>query len=165
MLLKKPPKVSEATNHILKEEEVENVHLQCTTVLIQIWVEMLLKRPVVPLSPGLDGDWCRILMSGNFGLSEKDLRQAIADMTKRLCQYNIVKYLEAFLVGMLITLDKQPGARPIRRGAVLSGFIGKIVIKLLKKDVLKATESLQLCKMQAGQNAGREAAVHDVHAQ
>ena len=66
---------------------------------------------------------------------------------------------------MLITLDKQPGARPIRRGAVLSGFIGKIVIKLLKKDVLKATESLQLCKMQAGQNAGREAAVHDVHAQ
>ena len=124
MLLKKRPKVSEATNHILKEEEVENVHLQYTTV--------------------------------------KDLRQAIADMTKRLCQYNIVKYLEAFLVGMLITLDKQPGARPITIGAVLSSFIGKIVIKLLKKDVLKATESLQLC---AGQNAGREAAVHDVYAQ
>ena len=123
---------------------------------------MLLKRPVVPLSPGLDGDWCRILMSGNFGLSGEDLRQAIADMTKRLCQYNIVKYLEEFLVGMLITLDKQTGARPIRIGAVLSSFIGKIVIKLLKKDVLKATQSLQLC---VGQNAGREAAVHDVYAQ
>ena len=27
VLLKKPPKASEATNHILKEEEVENVHL------------------------------------------------------------------------------------------------------------------------------------------
>ena len=94
---------------------------------------------------GLNADcWRRILMSGNFGSSGEDLRKAIADMTKRLCGDNTVKHLGAFLACRLITLDKQPGVRPIGIGEILRRVIGKIVMKLLKRDVLKATGSLQL---------------------
>ena len=60
---------------------------------------------------GLDADgWSRIFLSGNFGSSE-DLRKAIADMTKPLCQDNTVKHLEAFIACRLIPLGKQPGVR------------------------------------------------------
>ena len=109
----------------------------------------------------LDADgWRRILMSGNFGTSGEDLIKAVADMTKRLCQDNTVKHLKAFLACRLISLDIQPGVRPIGIGEVLRRAIGKIVMKLLKRDVLKATGSLQLC---AGQDAGSEAAIHAVY--
>ena len=57
-------------------------------------------------------------------------------------------------------MDKQPGVRPIGIGEVLRGVIGKIVMKLLKKDVLKATGSLHLC---AGQDTDSEAAIHVVY--
>ena len=95
---------------------------------------------------GLDTDgWHRISMSGNFGSSVKDLGKAIAGMTKRLCQDNTVKYLEAFLACRSIPLDKQPGVRPIGIGEILRHVIGKLVMKLLKRDVLKVTGSLKLC--------------------
>ena len=104
---------------------------------------------------GLDADgWSRIFLSGNFGSSE-DLRKAIADMTKPLCQDNTVKHLEAFLAW-----DKHSGVRSIGIDDILRRAIGKIVLKLLKKDVLKATGSLQLC---AEQDAGSEAAIHAVY--
>ena len=110
---------------------------------------------------GLDADgWRRILMSGNFGLPGEDLRKAISDMTKRLCRDNTVKHFEAFLTCRLIPLDKQPGVRPFGIGEILRRVIGKIVMELLKRDVLKATGFLQLC---AGQNAGNEAAIHAVY--
>ena len=57
-------------------------------------------------------------------------------------------------------MDKQPGVRPIEIGETLRRVIGKIVMKLLKRDVLKATGSLQLC---ARQDAGSEAAIHTVY--
>ena len=81
-------------------------------------------------------------------------------MTKRLCRDNAVKHLEAFLACRLIPLDKQPGARPIGIGEILRRAFGKIVMKLLKRDVLKATGSLQLC---AEQDAGGEVAIHAVY--
>ena len=70
-------------------------------------------------------------------------------MTKRLCQDNTVKHLEACLTSRLVPLDKQPGSRPTGIGEILRRIIEKIVMKLLKRVVLKATGSLQLC---AGQN-------------
>ena len=110
---------------------------------------------------GLDADgWRRSLMSRNFGTSGENLRKTIGDMTKRLRQDNTVKYLEAFLACKLIPLDEQSGVRPIGIGEVLRRVIGKIVMKLLKKDVLKATGSLQLCP---GQDAGSEAAIRAVY--
>ena len=99
-------------------------------------------------------------MSGNFCSSGEDLRKATADMTKRLCRDNTVKHLEAFLACRLIPLDKQPGVRPIEIGEILRRVIGKIVMKLLKRDILKATGSLQIW---AGQDAGTEAAIHAVY--
>ena len=105
-----------------------------------------------PSSLDADG-WRRILMSGNFGTSEEDLRKAIAGMTKRLRQDNTVKHLEAFLACRLIRLDKQPGVRPIGVGEVLRRVVGNRVMKLLKRNVLKASGSLRLC---AGQDAGSD---------
>ena len=81
-------------------------------------------------------------------------------MAKRLCQGRSANYLAAFLACKLIPLDKQPGVRPIGIGEVLRRVIGKIVMKLLRKYVLKATGCLQLC---AGQDAGSEAAFHAVY--
>ena len=64
-------------------------------------------------------------------------------MTKRICRDDTVKHLEAFLACRLIPLDKQPGVRPIGIGGILRRVIGKTVMKLLKRDVLKGTGSLQ----------------------
>ena len=93
-------------------------------------------------------------MSRNFGSSE-DLRKAIADIIKVLCQDNTVKHREAFLAW-----EKHHGVRSIGLGEIFRCVIGKTILKILKKDVLKATGSLQLC---AGQDAGSEAAIQAVY--
>ena len=104
---------------------------------------------------GLDADgWSRILMSGNFGSSE-DLRKAISDMTKPLCQDNTVKHIEAFWAW-----DKHSGVRSIGKDDILRRAIGKIVLNLLKKYALKATGSLPLC---AEQDEGSEAVIHALY--
>ena len=69
-------------------------------------------------------------------------------MAKRQCQERSTNYLAAFLACRLIPLDKQPGVRPIRIGEVLRRVIGKIVMKLPRKDILKATGSLRWKKQQ-----------------
>ena len=79
-------------------------------------------------------------------------------MTKRLCQDNTVKKLEVFLAFRGIRLDRQPRVGVI--GEALRHAIWKIVMKLLKRDVLKATGSLQLC---TGQDARSEAAIRAVY--
>ena len=78
----------------------------------------------------------RILISGNFGSVGEDFRKSIAEMAKRLCQERSTNYLAAFLACILIPLDKQPGVRPIGIGEVLKRVIGKIVMKLVRKDIL-----------------------------
>ena len=91
-------------------------------------------------SSGMDADgWRRILISGNFG-NVGELRKSIAEMAKRLCQKRSANYLAAFLACRLIPLEKQPGVRPIGIGEVLRRVIGKIVMKLLRKVILKATD-------------------------
>ena len=117
------------------------------------------KRPAGPSGMDTDG-WGLILISGNFGNVAEDLRKSIAEMAKRICQERIANYLAAFLACRLILIYKQPGDRPVRVGEVLRQVIGKIAMKHLRKDVLKATRSLQLC---AGQDAGSEAAIHAVY--
>ena len=56
--------------------------------------------------------------------SGEDLRKARADMTKRLCQDNTVKHLEALLACRPIPLGKQPGVRPIGIGEIWRRVIG-----------------------------------------
>ena len=155
VLLEKHPKAFEASNDILIQEEVQNVHPVIYDSIDSEMVRDAIEKTRGSAGPsGLDADgWRRILMSGNFGSSGEDLRKAISDLTKRLFRDNTVKHLEAFLACRLLPLDKQPGVRPIGIGEILRRVIGKIVMKLLKRDVLKATVSLQFC---AGQNAGSE---------
>ena len=81
-------------------------------------------------------------------------------MAKRLRQERSANYFATFLACRLIQLDKQPYYRPIRIDKVLRQVIRKIVMKLLRKDVLKATGFLQLC---AGRDTGSEAAIHAVY--
>ena len=81
-------------------------------------------------------------------------------MAKGLYQEKSSNYLAAFLACRLVTLDKQPGVRPIGIGEVLRRVIGKIVMKILRKDILKATGSQQLC---AGKDAESKAAIHAVY--
>ena len=60
----------------------------------------------------------------------------------------------------MITLDKQPGLRPIGVGEVLRRLAGKAVMILLKNYVLQAAGLLQLCKWQV---AGSEAAIRAMY--
>ena len=59
-----------------------------------------------------------------------------------------------------MSLGKLPGVRPMGIGGTLRRVIRKTAMKLVKRDVLKSTESIQLS---AGQDAGSEAAIHAVY--
>ena len=56
----------------------------------------------------------------------------------------------------MISLNKNQGLRPIGVGEALRRIAGKVVINILKKDVMNAAGLLQVC---AGQEAGAEAAI------
>ena len=147
---------------ILLKETPQEVHSVIYESINSEMVKDAMKRTKGAVGPsGMDADgWRRILISGNFGNVGEELRKSIAEMAKRLCQKRSANYLAAFLACRLIPLDKQPGVRPIGIGEVLRPVIGKIVMKLLRKDILKATGSLQLC---AGQDAGSEAVINVVY--
>ena len=68
--------------------------------------------------------------------------------------------MESLTACRLIQLDKWPGLRPVEVRGVLRRIAGKAVKNLLKKDVLQAARSLQLC---GGQVAGSESTIHAMH--
>ena len=70
MLLEKHPKASGASNDILIEEEVQNVHPAMYDSIDSELVRDTIKKTCGSAdSSGLDADgWRRILMSGNFFL-------------------------------------------------------------------------------------------------
>ena len=107
----------------------------------------------------MDADgWRRILCQNNFGDTNVDLRKAIANFIKKICIEEIyTTSIETFVACRLITLDKNPGLRPIGVGEILRSITGKIIVSVVKKEVISSTGSLQVC---AGQEAGSEAAIH-----
>ena len=52
--------------------------------------------------------------------------------------------IEAFLVCRLIFLDKKAGRRPIVIGEVLRRIVRKVIVLVLKEDVIKCTGMLQV---------------------
>ena len=68
------------------------------------------------------------------------------------------------MAGRLISLDKNPGLRPIGVGKFLRRITGTVVVvvvmKVVKEDIKKTAGCLQLC---TGQEAGCEAAIHAMH--
>ena len=106
---------------------------------------------------GGDADhWKRILLS--FHGASSRLCDAMAAMGRRLAtEFLDPTSLQAFLSNRLVPLDKQPGTRPIGIGEVPRRIIGKAIMFIIKKDVMRAAGSTQLC---AGQEAGIEAIIH-----
>ena len=74
-------------------------------------------------------------------------------------QRKYTRSLETFLACRLVPLDKRPGLRPIGVDEVLRRIAGKMVMYIVKKDVLKSSSKIQMC---SGQNSGSEAAIHAV---
>ena len=108
---------------------------------------------------GLDSDgWKRMLCSKQFGKKTDELCDAIASMAQRLCtSYIDPVLLQPYVACRLIPLDKKPGVRPVGIGEVLRRVIGKAVMTVLQRDMVRATAPLQVC---AGIPGGVEAAVH-----
>ncbi len=93
-----------------------------------------------------------------FHRESTDLCEAVAAVGRRLCT-NFVDPdpLRALLACRLIPLNKLPGVRPIGICEVLRRILGKAIMEVARKEVLKATGPLQLC---GGHEGGSEAAVH-----
>ena len=64
-----------------------------------------------------------------------------------------------FSLVSLIPLNISPGVRPMRIGDVLRRIIGKVEMSVVKKEVVQALGSLQVC---TGQVAGVESAIHSM---
>jgi len=65
--------------------------------------------------------------------------------------------LQPLLNCWLIALDKNPEVQPIGIGKTSRRIIAKVVLYVVKQNVMDTTGCLQLC---AGQHAGCEAVVH-----
>ena len=88
------PKASEASNDILIEEEVQNVHPAIYDSIDSETVRDAIKKTRGSTGPSrLDADtWRRILMLGNSGTSGQDLRKAIPNDYVKIAQLNILKH-------------------------------------------------------------------------
>ena len=100
------------------------------------------------------------MLSKNFGESSSDLCQTLAKVTKKLCTEELSASLEGFLACRLIPLNKNPGLRPIGVGEVLRRIIGKVIVSVVRNDIISSVGSRQVC---AGHEAGCEAAIHAMH--
>ena len=106
-----------------------------------------------------------MLTSKVFGSCTSDLRKAIVDFIKHIC-INEIEFqnnttsLETFIASRPVPLDKNPGLRPIGVGEVLQRITGKVVMSMLKDNVTKEVEILQLC---GGKDARCKAAIHSMH--
>ena len=114
----------------------------------------------------VDSDtWKDFLCSKSFNnASQQQLCQAIADLAKRLCTEEIhPDCLTEYVVCRLIPLDKgvtkegKLGVRPIGVGEVLRRLVGKLLIGVIKDDIVSAVGPLQTC---SGLKSGIEAAIH-----
>ena len=68
--------------------------------------------------------------------------------------------IEAFLSCCLILLDKNSGPRPIGVWQASWRVAGKVIVLVLKEDVIKYTGRLQVC---ARQEVGIEGAIHSMN--
>ena len=113
----------------------------------------------------IDSDmWKDFTGAKALGKAPEKLCQAIADAAKLLCTEEVhPTCLEEYNACRLIPLDKgitkdgTPGVRPIGVGEVLRRLIGKLLIRVIKKDITTAAGPLQTC---SGLKAGIEAAIH-----
>ena len=96
--------------------------------------------------------WKCFLCSKAFGNASLQLCQAVADVAKVLCSEDAnPDCLTAFIACRLILPDKgdkkegKPGVRPIGVGEVLRRLIGKLIIGVIKEDIITAAGPSQTC--------------------
>ena len=88
--------------------------------------------------------WKRMTLS--FGYKSRRLREAMANLGKRMCTERMdPTSLEALLANRLIALDRCPGVRPGGIGEAPRRIIGKGITMVLRKDVEEAASVHNLC--------------------
>ena len=96
-----------------------------------------------------------------FQSASDDLCHSLALVARRLCSSFVdPDSLHPLLACRLITLDKNPGVRPIGICEVVRRILAKAALSVIRGDIMDAAGPLQLC---AGQPAGAEAAIHAAH--
>ena len=70
--------------------------------------------------------------------------------------------MEPYNACRLISLDKNPGVRPIGEGEVMRRIIGRTKTKFLKNELMSLGSNYQLC---LGQQCGIEYAIHTLRDQ
>ena len=108
--------------------------------------------------------WKDFLCSKALGNASLELCQAIAELAKKMCTEVVhPECLNEYNACRLIPLDKgqtrdlTPGVRPIGVGEVLRRIVGKLLIGVIKEDIVDAVGPLQTC---SGLRGGIEAAIH-----
>ena len=103
-------------------------------------------------------------MLKSFGNKSEELCQSIAELARKLCTEQIhpdclVEYNTCRLVPLDKGLAKEmtPGVRPIGIGEVLKRIVGKLLIGVIKEDIIEAVGPLQTC---SGLKGGIEAAIY-----
>ena len=106
-------------------------------------------------------DWRRILGTNAFDNHSLELRRSFIRMAKRLCPQKLSRHksLEALIASQLIPLNKLSGVRPVGIVEVLRRIIGQAVMSVVKKEIIQAAGSLQVCACQV---AGVESAIHSM---
>ena len=100
--------------------------------------------------------WRRMMTS--FKSASRELCDAVAEVARHLASKHVDPAgLMSLLNNRLIPLDKNPGVRPIGIGEVLRRIIGKTLMTVLKRDIIRAAGVSQVC---AGHPSGCEAAIH-----
>jgi hypothetical protein len=94
----------------------------------------------------------------DFGQASSNLATAFARLSRWLANCSPPwAAIRALMEGCLITLDKQPGVRPIGIKDVACRLVSKVMVELTKEEAAVACGVDQLC---AGLEAGCEAAAH-----
>ena len=111
---------------------------------------------------GLDAnEWRRILT--HFVQQSVEISKTIAKIAKKLATEELnPELMEPYNACRLITLDKNPGVRPIGIGEVMRRIIGRTIIKCLKNELMSLGSNYQLC---LGQKCGIEYAIHTLRDQ
>ena len=87
-----------------------------------------------------------------------DLCSSLALVAKKLCTVFVdPRGIVPLTPSRLISLDKNPGVRPIGVGETVRRIMGKAILFIIKQNILEAVDTLQLC---VGQEAGGEVVIH-----
>ena len=162
-LKQKHPQGVDPAKDILLPNETEVIHpIKFESINSELIRKVAIKARGGAGPSDIDADgWKRILTSNSFGESSTDLCKAFSEVIKKICiEKDQSISLETFLACRLIPLDKNPGLRPIGVGEILRCIACKVVVYVIREDIISSVGSLQVC---AGHETACEAAIHAMH--